>query len=251
MSPLSTNFAEKVLSKIGKLDRRRVERFVRGVVSERNFFEVIFEAMGEGVVVTGPDGSVLMINPTARALLGLRRRARARGRPLLDLIRDATLREVLSRWSGERVDQAEVLLEQPQARDLLMTLRSVRDDTGEASANVLILADVTEHHQREREQTRAEHLSSLAVLTAGVAHEIKNPLNSLRIHGQLLSQALADASWECETRAERAGRSADIILAALRRGVYHEIENAGHLIGEDQPAAYAAAIQTALHQGAT
>ncbi len=46
-------------------------------------------------------------------------------------------------------------------------------------------------------------------------------------------------------------KAADIILAALRRGVYHEIENAGHLIGEDQPAAYAAAIQTALQQGAT
>jgi PAS domain S-box-containing protein len=217
MSPLSNKFTEKVLARIGKLDPQRVERFVRGVVRERNFFEDIFDVMVEGVVVTDPDGRVLMINRMARRQIGIRLRARVLGRPLLDLVDDSALRHMLSGWDGRRVDQREMMLEIPEHCDLLVTLRSVRDEVGEPAARVMILTDVTEHHRREREQARAEHLSGLAVLTAGVAHEIKNPLNSLRIHGQLLSQALSEAQWPSETQAERAARSAEIILEETQR----------------------------------
>jgi len=46
-------------------------------------------------------------------------------------------------------------------------------------------------------------------------------------------------------------RAADIMLAALADGVYREIADAGHLMGEDQPAAYAEAIRAALQRRAT
>ena len=49
MSPLSATFTERVLSKLGKLDRARVERFARNLARERNFYEGIFEALEEGV----------------------------------------------------------------------------------------------------------------------------------------------------------------------------------------------------------
>ena len=41
-------------------------------------------------------------------------------------------------------------------------------------------------------------------------------------------------------------KAADIMMAALRRGTYRELAQAGHLMSVDQPDAYAQAIRNAL-----
>ncbi|MGI9270350.1 MAG: alpha/beta fold hydrolase [Woeseiaceae bacterium] len=43
-------------------------------------------------------------------------------------------------------------------------------------------------------------------------------------------------------------KAADIIMAELKHGTYHEIKNAGHLISVDQPDAYAETIKNILHR---
>lgn len=218
MSPISATFTDKFLAKIGKVDRRQVERFLQAVARERNFFEGIFEELAEGIIITDPEGRILLINRVARQMLGVRPRRRVLERPFLTVIRDEALRELLEANAERPLDHRPVTIDWPQPRDLLVTLLPMRDsETGDIRARVLILGDVTEHRRREREQARAERLSSLAVLTAGVAHEIKNPLNSLRIHGQLLQQAVREAQWPSELQAERSRRSVEIILEETQR----------------------------------
>ena len=45
-------------------------------------------------------------------------------------------------------------------------------------------------------------------------------------------------------------KAAEIMIAALRHGTYHEVARAGHLMSVDQPDAYAQAIRNALQGGA-
>ena len=45
-------------------------------------------------------------------------------------------------------------------------------------------------------------------------------------------------------------KAAEIMIAALRHGTYHEVARAGHLMSVDQPAAYAQAIRNALGSSA-
>ncbi len=45
-------------------------------------------------------------------------------------------------------------------------------------------------------------------------------------------------------------KAADIMIAALRHGTYHEVAQAGHLMSVDQPEAYAEAIRNALESNA-
>ena len=45
-------------------------------------------------------------------------------------------------------------------------------------------------------------------------------------------------------------KAAEIMIAALRHGTYHEVARAGHLMSVDQPEAYAQAIRNALESSA-
>jgi signal transduction histidine kinase len=52
------------------------------------------------------------------------------------------------------------------------------------------MTDVTILRTKEARLRRAENLASLTTMTAGVAHEIKNPLGAIGIHIQLVKKAL-------------------------------------------------------------
>lgn len=57
---------------------------------------------------------------------------------------------------------------------------------------LLIVEDVTEKVSLEEQMVRAEKLSSLAILTAGVAHEINNPLSSITTNVQNIADEIED-----------------------------------------------------------
>jgi signal transduction histidine kinase len=54
----------------------------------------------------------------------------------------------------------------------------------------VILSDVTKEKQSTEERIESERTSSILLLSAGVAHELGNPLNSLTIHLQLMERKL-------------------------------------------------------------
>ncbi|MDC7124672.1 MAG: ATP-binding protein, partial [Spirochaetales bacterium] len=61
---------------------------------------------------------------------------------------------------------------------------------GEISGSLVYVIDITERKHAEARLRRAESLASLTTMTAGMAHEIKNPLGSIGIHIQLMQKAL-------------------------------------------------------------
>ena len=63
-----------------------------------------------------------------------------------------------------------------------------RDDEGRVIGATDVFHDVTEHRQLEQRLVEAEKLSALAQLAGGAAHEIRNPLASVRGFVQLLKR---------------------------------------------------------------
>jgi PAS domain S-box-containing protein len=69
-----------------------------------------------------------------------------------------------------------------------MTITPVRDDTGEITNFISIIQDITKRKQIETEMleareavARSERMGALGVLAAGIAHEINQPLNALKV----------------------------------------------------------------------
>jgi pimeloyl-ACP methyl ester carboxylesterase len=117
-----------------------------------------------------------------------------------------------------------------------------------------------------REDTKAQLIASQADLDEIAARRLDalgggegyvNAARAMaRLHGEPLTPLLSkihcpvdvvggDGDLFCPRKA------ADIIVEALEDGVYREIENAGHLMSVDQPAAYGEAIRAALERGTT
>lgn len=62
------------------------------------------------------------------------------------------------------------------------------DDESVEGGAALILQDITSVKQRQRDDARRAHLASMGELTAQVAHELRNPLASIRSSLQLLER---------------------------------------------------------------
>lgn len=75
------------------------------------------------------------------------------------------------------------------------SLKPVFDAKGNVSGLILSLMDVTENITMYGELMRADHLTSIGKLAAGVAHEINNPINGIINYAQILAnKSPADSS---------------------------------------------------------
>ncbi|MCX7011434.1 MAG: ATP-binding protein [Candidatus Sumerlaeota bacterium] len=213
-------FAGKFLEKLDKISREEIEAFLFRLQKSKAFFEGILDHLLEGVLVTDPEGRVLFINRAARALLGIGARRRVVGTALLECIPDGELHDILRAYDPQRqrIHSQEAAIHRPDERIFNVTLIPVRDDSGALASIVTLLQDLTIRRREEEQRIRTERLASLATLTAGVAHEIKNPLNSLGLHAHLLRRMLERGGVEGKgEEGERLRRSAEVVIEETER----------------------------------
>ena len=213
-------FAGRFLSKLEKIDPKQIELFLTKMVQERNFLNIVFNSMLEGVIVTDADLRTLLINRAAREHLGIAEHKKILGTPLLEQVQDQRLAELIADFAPAQ-DQAktrEITVTFPDRRIYGVSVVPVKDETGVISTVVFIINDLTARKKKERERVQAERLRSLAKLTAGLAHEIKNPLNSLTIHAQLLRKMLSlDHEGDRQIDFSRMNQSVNILLEEIQR----------------------------------
>jgi two-component system, sporulation sensor kinase E len=194
MSPRA--FAERFLARLKKIDPSEIEQFILRTVQERDFVARIIESLTEGIVVMDSEARVAMLNTAARRILHLPARRKLTGESLPDFLESGPLVDLIEDFLREpQLTQNQEMVLHPRSRKIynvhLVPISGPDEEVAIESA-ALILQDLTLSHAKQARSAQAEKLASLATLTAGVAHEIKNPLNSLSIHAQLLARAVRD-----------------------------------------------------------
>lgn len=173
--------ADAALAGVGaSLNRlaRRAEEQVAAVEAERSHLEVVGASMSEGLLVTGPEGKVELVNPSFRKLFRVKGEVAGRSAAELTLLPeiDDMIRATLA--SGEtRSRQLDILL--PRRRWVAATSSLLRDATGVVVA-ARDISDVVHLGQARRD------------LVANVSHELKTPLAAIRGYAETLFDGALD-----------------------------------------------------------
>ncbi|MFQ5944942.1 MAG: nitrogen regulation protein NR(II) [Anaerolineae bacterium] len=161
----------------------------------------ILARLPEGMLLLGPDGSLVSFNTTGEALLELPLE-RFGGKPILSAEgpfplekgNDAMARLLDAMRDGSRsTHSGEMMVRTATGRRLLLEVTAQRrDGAPEAAALILLFRDASEKLRIREEIRRADQLAFLGGMAARVAHEIRTPLASIRGLVELLQADLAD-----------------------------------------------------------
>ncbi len=164
----------------------KVDRLERELLDANRRLETVLDALDVALAVTQPDGSLLRVN-AAFEQLGLGSAG--------ERLTDPELRELLAATDGE-AQTARLHRDSPfGVRDFAVTFIPIADEIG---TRVLTVQDVTEIRKEEAEGGRRQRLEALGRMAAELAHEVRNPLGSIRLFASMLGDDLADRPEEQE-----------------------------------------------------
>ncbi len=185
-------FIERALERLPKLDEEQIRSLINRLGSENDLLGVVLDSMTDGLVVLSGEHDVMLFNKSAERLLPFSSED-IHEKKFWDVVADREIAVFFenSLRSLDRVYDKQFTLDTGGGIRILSCSIMPLVDSGKALGNLIHIEDVTEKRSKEARLRRAESLASLTTLTAGVAHEIKNPLGSIGIHIQLIQKAIA------------------------------------------------------------
>jgi two-component system sensor histidine kinase HydH len=141
----------------------------------------LVEHMPVGLVVIDADERVMVFNDTAEKLFG-RVAAETIGKPSPDILPPACL-DMLRELGTQRLiaeKEFECAVSEGRTIPLEVIAAVLRDDEGAMIGRIALFRDLSELQHLRKEVERSQRLAAVGSLAAGVAHEIRNPLSSIK-----------------------------------------------------------------------
>ncbi|MDQ6655325.1 MAG: ATP-binding protein [Verrucomicrobiota bacterium] len=180
------------------------------VQNARIYNETLLQNLTTGVIAVDAEGRITVFNKEAEQITD---------RPWHDLVDRSMddlpeqLLEILQETlrSGELQEHREVMLRSGDKSVVVRASSSIfHDESGQMLGALMVLTDITAMKRLERQIRRSDRLASLGTLSAGMAHEIKNPLVSIKTFAQLLPERYQDSDFR-ETFSNLIGHEIDRI----------------------------------------
>ncbi len=160
----------------------------------KDFNETILENITSGVLTADHGGSVTYLNGRARELIGA---GAGIGVEFDSLFSNpfgsgGLFAHLVSRAGEPSSLECALVRTEGDPVTVRLSARSVKLDDHHGNAVVVIFEDLSAQKEMEEELRRADRLRSLGELSAGVAHEIRNPLTGIATTAQVLLEKLGE-----------------------------------------------------------
>jgi len=145
------------------------------------FSDSLVENMPMGLVAVDQEERIIAFNQTAESILR-RLTGDALGKKAEDVLPETCgeLLRDLEAGSGILQKEVECFVEKDAVVPLEVIAASLKDQEEGFLGYVFLFRDMTEIRHLKREIERSQRLASIGSLAAGVAHEIRNPLSSIK-----------------------------------------------------------------------
>ncbi|MCK4574369.1 MAG: PAS domain S-box protein, partial [candidate division Zixibacteria bacterium] len=169
--------------------RRKRAEIARKYKRIKSISDTIFENMRTGVAALDAHGKIVLANDAFESILHLhnvdgKQWNTAVTEPLLSF-------EAISPGSGVSHELELEIGHEGAKKSLLIAVSRMFAESEGLQGLVVVVYDITRIKELEAKSARRERLSEMGNLAAGVAHEIRNPLNTISIAAQRLAAEYA------------------------------------------------------------
>jgi PAS domain S-box-containing protein len=168
-------------------DLTEIRRLEDELANKNRFIANILQDSADAIITLDSQDVITSWNRGAELIFGYAA-GEAVGKPI-DILIPADLREgresariseKIKAHGAVRSYQTERITKDGRRIQVIFTRTAIRDNQGNIIGSSAVLKDITFYETVEKQLVDAEHLATLGELSAGLAHEIKNPLAGIK-----------------------------------------------------------------------
>lgn len=197
--------------------------------------KTIVEQLNESILILNPDLTINSLNSQFENLSN-QKRIDLIGNPMSSLTQE--INALIRKMMDEGISYHEWNFKDLSGltKDLLVTYNSSKEDS---FFHIFLITDVTELRRLQQEIEEKKQLSAIGILSAGITHEVRNPMNTINMVLQRLesetdlkeSKENFDLLKLAKEEVQRVNKLVNEVLRASKPGASHfQTVNLGNLI---------------------
>lgn len=204
------------------LDRNfdALEKSRKEVQTEKNKLEAIVHSLADGLFVSNTDGLIVSFNRAAEYISGYTEQE-ALGLHCEEVFKTRLCADACALHNEDKTirnKETEIITKDGRRRIVSVSSAIILDSEGRTLGGVQTFRDITDDKQQQGMLCQAEKLAAIGQMSAGLAHEINNPLGNVLGYARLLlkDNSLSNVQREkLEIIAEQARKGSSVVQGLL------------------------------------